>query len=196
MFHRVVAPGLELRQFQLADAALLFSVVDRDRARLREWLPWVDRTHSPADIRLFIEASLEQWNTGHGPNSGVWLDGALIGALGCHRFDLDNRNCSIGYWIEAGHQGQGIITRCAAALIDYLFSEAALHRVEIRCGTGNHRSCAVPQRLGFTREGVLNEAEWVNTRWIDLVVWSMLHRNWTNPWPSASIRGPEDPASE
>jgi len=53
-----------------------------------------------------------------------------------------------------------------------------MHRVEIRCGTGNHRSCAVPERLGFTREGVLREAQWVSGRWVDLVVWGMLEQEW------------------
>jgi hypothetical protein len=39
-----------------------------------------------------------------------------------------------------------------------------------RCGTGNHKSCAIPERLGFHREGMAKEAEWVNDRWVDLVV--------------------------
>ena len=60
----------------------------------------------------------------------------------------------------------------------YLFDDLALHRVTIQCGTGNQRSCAIPQRLGFTREGVMREAEWVNDRWVDLVVWGMLSPDW------------------
>jgi ribosomal-protein-serine acetyltransferase len=63
-------------------------------------------------------------------------------------------------------------------MLDYLFDELGLHRVEIRCGTGNTRSCAIPERLGFTREGVLRQGEWVNDRWVDLVVWGMLEVEW------------------
>jgi ribosomal-protein-serine acetyltransferase len=63
-------------------------------------------------------------------------------------------------------------------MLDHLIKELGLHRVEIRCGTGNTRSCAVPARLGFTREGVAREAEWVSDRWIDLVIWSMLQEEW------------------
>jgi ribosomal-protein-serine acetyltransferase len=70
------------------------------------------------------------------------------------------------------------MTRCCANLIDYLFREVGLHRVTIQCGTGNQRSCAIPERLGFTREGITREGEWVNDRWLDLVVWSMLERDW------------------
>jgi ribosomal-protein-serine acetyltransferase len=178
MFHRVVAPGLEIRQFQFEDAEETFAAADRNREHLREWLPWVDHTHSPADVRTFIEAALEQHDAGLGPNCAILLDGKIVGSMGSHRFDLIDRHCSIGYWLDAGCQGRGIITQCSATLIDYLFSEVGMHRVEIRCGTGNHRSCAVPRRLGFTREGVLRGAQWVSGRWVDLVVWGMLEQEW------------------
>jgi ribosomal-protein-serine acetyltransferase len=63
-------------------------------------------------------------------------------------------------------------------MLDYLFGELKLHRAEIRCGRGNGRSCAIPERLGFQREGITREAEWVNDRWVDMVVWGMLEREW------------------
>ncbi|MBZ5723943.1 MAG: GNAT family N-acetyltransferase [Acidobacteriia bacterium] len=178
MFQRTVAPGIEIRQFAPADAEGIFAVADRNRAYLREWLPWVDQTRSAAEVREFIERSRAQLEANQGPNAGIWIEGALCGSLGCHPIDWSNRNCSIGYWIEACHQGKGVITRCCAVLLDYLFDDMGLHRVEIRCATGNTRSCAIPERLGFTREGVAREAEWVNDRWLDLVVWGMLERTW------------------
>jgi len=178
MFHIEIAPGFELRQFQMADAEAVYAAADRNRAYLREWLPWVDRTHSAADIRDFIAARLEQLEARLGPNAAIWLDGEIVGAIGCHPIDWLHRNCSIGYWLDAGHQGKGVITRAVGALLDYLFDELELNRVAIQCGVGNRRSCAIPERLGFTREGLLREAEWVNDRWVDLVVWSMLARDW------------------
>lgn len=178
MFHRVVGPGLEIRQFELADAEEVFAAADRNRAYLGEWLPWVEHTHSAADVRPFIAAALEQHDAGLGPNCAIVLDGAIVGSVGSHAFNLADRHCSIGYWVDSACQGRGIATRCAAALIDWLFGEAGMHRVEIRCGTGNLRSCAIPERLGFTREGVLREAQWVAGRWVDLVVWGMIEREW------------------
>jgi ribosomal-protein-serine acetyltransferase len=174
----MMAPGIEMRQFEPRDAETVFTVVDRNREHLRQWLPWVDRTHSPEDIRQFILRVRAQFEADQGPNAGVWVDGAFAGNLGCHPIDWRNRNCSLGYWIDAAQQGKGVITRCCAAMLDYLFEELRLHRVEIRCGTGNTRSCAIPERLGFTREGLLRQSEWVNDRWVDLVVWGMLEEQW------------------
>ena len=177
-FHRNVEPGLDLRQFTLADADAIFAVVERNRAYLRQWLPWVDRTNSVFEIQEFIGRVTEQFESGLGPNAGIWRDGELVGTVGCHPIDWNNRHCSIGYWIDAGCQGRGIMTRCCASFLDFLFDPTGLHRITIQCGTGNHKSCAIPERLGFTREGVTREAEWVNDRWVDLVVWGMLDRDW------------------
>jgi ribosomal-protein-serine acetyltransferase len=177
-FRRAVAPGLELRQFAMSEAKAVYDLADRNRAYLREWLPWVDRTCSAEDIRDFIAARLEQFESNQGPNAGIWLKGEFIGGIGCHPIDWNNRHCSIGYWIDAAQQGKGIMTRCSAVLLDYLFRDLGLHRVTIQCGTGNTKSCAIPERLGFTREGVMRQAEWVNDRWVDLVVWGMLEQDW------------------
>lgn len=178
MFRRTVAPGIEIKLFETNEAKALYALVDRNRDRLRTWLPWVDHTRSVEDVRLFILRVLDQYHSNLGPQTGIWVDGVLSGTVGCHPIDWSNRNCSIGYWVDAGHEGKGVITRCCADLLDYVFDELGLHRAEIRCGTGNQRSCAVPARLGFNREGIAREAEWVNDRWVDLVVWGILEEEW------------------
>ena len=90
------------------------------------------------------------------PDSGIWIDGIFRR----YRLPFDRLD-------QPQHQhrlldrfrpaGAGIITRCCASLLDYLFDDLRLHRVEIRCGTGNTRSCAIPRTLGFLREGVLRK---------------------------------------
>jgi ribosomal-protein-serine acetyltransferase len=181
MFYLLVKPGLELRQFEMRDAPTVFAAVERNRAYLREWLPWVDRAHTADDIRDYIATRLEQLQANNGPTAAIWLDGVIVGAVGCHPIDWNNRNCSIGYWLDASQQAKGIMSRCVTAFVAYLFDEFGLHRVTIQCATGNQKSCAIPERLGFRREGVLHEAEWVNDRWVDLIVWSALAHEWPRP---------------
>lgn len=178
MFVREVAPGIQIRLFDVADAEELFSVVESNRKYLRRWLPWVDVTHSPADLRRFIERVRNQFLGGQGPQAALRLDGRIVGSVGCHPIDWPNRRCSVGYWLAESCQGKGIMSRSCASLLDYLFGELKLHRVTIQCGTANRKSCAIPKRLGFRREGVIREAEWVNDRWLDLVVWGMLEGDW------------------
>ena len=169
---------MEVRLLDSADAGPIFVAVERNRASLRAWLPWVDNTSSVADVRDFIVKARAQYQENQSPQCGIWVDGEIAGCIGCHPIDWNNRHCSIGYWLEESMRGKGIITRSCAVLIDHLFGELGLHRVVIQCGTGNHKSCAVPERLGFTREGVARESEWVGDRWVDLVVWSILAEEW------------------
>jgi ribosomal-protein-serine acetyltransferase len=188
MFRLRVDAGIQLKLLETSEAKALYALADRNRERLRQWLPWVDQTRSPEDVRIFILRVLEQYHSNLGPQAGVWVDGVLCGTVGCHPIDWPNRNCSVGYWVDGAQEGKGVITRCCAALADYAFDELKLHRLEIRCGTGNLRSCAIPERLGFTREGIAREAEWVSGRWVDLVVWSLLEKDWRaqrKPAPAA-----------
>ncbi len=179
MFHLAVAPGVELRLFGLEDAPEIFGLVERNRARVGRWLPWVEHTHTVADVERFLrEQAIPQYEDNRGVHAGIRVTGELAGSVGCHPIDWANRSTSIGYWIDSAYEGRGLITRSCELFLDYLFGDMQLHRVEIRCGTGNHRSCAVPERLGFVREGVAREAEWVHGGFHDLYVWSMLEQDW------------------
>ena len=70
------------------------------------------------------------------------------------------------------------MTNACRTLVTYAFHEWGLNKVEIHCAVGNIRSRAIPTRLGFTQEGSLREAEWVNDHFVDLVIYGMLAREW------------------
>ena len=178
MFRRSVGDGIEIRLLELRHAAEIFAAVERNREHLRRFLPWVDLTRSVADIGAFLEKALAAYALGEEMHGGIWIAGELRGAVGHHKIKEADRSVSIGYWLDAGVEGKGVMTRSCRALLEYLFDERRMHRVEIRCATENTRSCAIPARLGFTREGVLRQAEWVNDRYLDLVVWSLLEPEW------------------
>lgn len=170
--------GVTLHPVTVADAAELYTLIDRNRARLGEWLPWVGPGYGlPETLRFLEERALENAArlalTMH-----VRAGGVLCGAIGIHRIDKRHRNSSLGYWLDAEHAGRGIMTRACRAMITEGFRNYGLHRLEIRCGTGNARSAAIARRLGFIEEGILREAEWVQDRWVDLRVFGMLRRDW------------------
>ena len=51
------------------------------------------------------------------------------------------------------------MTLCTKALIQYVYEEYDIHRIEIRMSTKNKKSRAIPIRLGFTQEGILRSDE-------------------------------------
>ncbi len=177
-FSHRINEKLELRLFDQRDAAALFRLVEHNRDYLAEWLPWAEHTASEADAASFIQNALEQHARNEGFHAGIWHRGELAGAVGIHRIDWPNLSTSIGYWVDRGHQGQGLVTAACRAVLSYLFDCLGLDRVEIRCAAGNKRSCAVPERLGFVREGVLRHGQRIRGRPVDLHIYSMLREEW------------------
>jgi len=173
-----VAAGIELRRVCTADCAELYAAIDRNRARLRTWLPWVSDTFSLRDLIEFVRQR-EVDNTARvSLTTNIWYQSKLCGAIGLHAIDERNRNTSIGYWLDGAYEGRGIMTRACRAIVTEGFRPYGLHRIEIRCATGNIRSAAIARRLGFIEEGILREAEWLYDHWVDLRVFSTLEQRW------------------
>jgi ribosomal-protein-serine acetyltransferase len=63
-------------------------------------------------------------------------------------------------------------------MINLAFRNMEMNRVQIRCGVGNHKSSAIPKRLGFTYEGTERAGERHNRNYIDLEIFSLLKSEW------------------
>jgi ribosomal-protein-serine acetyltransferase len=191
MFSRELGGGVGLRLLGERDAAEVFALVDRNREHLRRWMPWVSEGYSVDDATRGLRSALEQLARNDGFQAGITVGGALAGAIGFHAIDWSNRKTTIGYWLSADAQGRGVMTTACRALVDHALVELGLNRVEIRCGTGNVRSRRIPERLGFTLEGVARETEWLYDHFVDLAVYSMLARAW--PCRDDSVPSPDTP---
>ncbi|HZR40060.1 MAG TPA: GNAT family protein [Ktedonobacteraceae bacterium] len=168
----------ELRLLSEDDAQPLFELIEQNLLHLRTWLPWLDFTSSVEDERAFILRTRAQAAENKSFSFSIWYKGQAAGTIGYHEIDWMNRKVEIGYWLGAQFQGKGLMTRACKALVAYAFEELQLNKVEIRCATGNTRSCAIPQRLGFTREGVIRQAEWLYDHFVDLILYGLLASEW------------------
>ena len=168
----------ELRLVESRHAQEVFALVDKNRAHLRRWMPWVDRNDGPPAVRAWIEARLADFAAGRGVQTSIVHRGQMIGSCGLHAFDTTNRRSFVGFWIDADFQGRGFITASTRTLVDYAFDELDLNRVELHAAVENTRSRAVAERLGFTLEGVYRDAEWIFDHYVDHAVYGMLRREW------------------
>jgi ribosomal-protein-serine acetyltransferase len=177
-FRLAVDQEVELRLFEVLDTEVLFRLVDANRAYLREWLSWLDAITTVDDQRKFIEQSLTQFVRNEAFSAGIWVHGNPIGVIGFVRYDRRNQTTELGYWLAADAQGRGVMTRACRALVTYAIEELRFDRVEIRCATGNARSAAIPERLGFHLEGTLRDAEWLYDHYVDHYVYAMVAKEW------------------
>lgn len=181
-----ISGELCLKVLRPSDSASLFMLVDRNRGHLREWLPWVDSTRSPADSRQFLEACLQQYHNATAIHYGIRIRGQLVGVVGFHGFDRMNRVTSLGYWLARDHCRKGYMVKCVAHCIDAAFAIEKMNRLYIRCATGNTASRRIPEKLGLTHEGTQRQAEFLYDHFVDLDVFSILADEW-DPSILASI---------
>jgi len=167
-----------MRSLEKSDAAAVFAAVDGNRAHLRAWLPWVDSTDSPA----VTEGVIASWEKDYANKTdivfGIFENDEYVGNMGLHSIKSANNSGMIGYWLVENRQGRGIVSDCVRALMNFGFHELELNRIYINCAVENTKSRAIPERLGFVQEGTLQDAEYVNGVYYDLVVYGMVRRNW------------------
>ena len=120
---------------------------------------------------------------GNGRTFVVICNGRIVGVLGEHYIDRVDRKTELGYWLDREHQGRGIMTQSVDRLVRSLFDDLDMNRVVLSCAVGNARSRAIPERLGFVCEGVLRQAQWLYTHYIDLAVYSLLRQDWLKRIP-------------
>lgn len=167
---------VELQIMQHHHAEPLYKLIVANRAVLGEWLPWVEGSLSSQDTLDFIDTTIAQFKDNKGFQSVIFVNGSIAGAIGFHAIDWAHLKCSLGYWLAGDFQGRGVMTRACKFIVSYAFEHYQLHRVEIRCGEGNLRSRAIPQRLGFQLEGLARECEKIGDRYVSHAVYGMLAR--------------------
>jgi ribosomal-protein-serine acetyltransferase len=150
--------------------------------RLANWFP--DAFHKPPTLestRADLERSGQAWLEGSQLPLAITVKAEdrwrLVGWVNL-LIDGPARSAEVGYWLDAGFEGRGLVTRAVTAVLEHAFGPLGLHRVELQTTTDNKRSRSVAQRLGFTQEGVLREAAAFPDERRDDVVYGLLAREW------------------
>ena len=122
---------------------------------------------------------------------GDWLSAAvveresrvIVGDMALHWVSERGRTAEIGFVFDPRHQGKGLATEAAGALIDWVFEEAGFHRVIGRTEARNAASARVLEKLGMRLEAHFVENEWVKGEWQSELVYAILEREWNRPSP-------------
>jgi ribosomal-protein-serine acetyltransferase len=170
--------GVHVRRYVAADAPALFAAVEPERDRLGRWMPWVPFSKTVESFERFIEEAERQEAEGTAVHRVLERDGSIVGGIGASIGVLNGDEAEVGYWLVSGEEGRGTAFATVTALIDWLFGEAEMHRISLRAATGNSRSRAVAERLGFTYEGVLRSSLLLQGRHEDAAVYSVLDTEW------------------
>jgi ribosomal-protein-serine acetyltransferase len=169
---------LHLRAWTFRDAPVLQALIVANMDHLSAWLPWPEERSSRKAVEDYIQHVRFSAHSGGNCFYGIWENDVLVGEIARTSNNERNRYCSMSYWLDASAQGRGIVFRSAKRLLEHQFRDLDMNRVEIRVATGNGRSRAVVEKLGFRREGLLRQIEWIGDRFMDHEVFSLLRNEW------------------
>ena len=192
LFSWPLGPGVVLvpRTPLLAEA--YHQLVVANLERLATWEPWALSRQNLQATRTFLEESGQAWLAGTEVPTAIAVradDGPwrLVGSVTL-RVDPSRRSAELGYWVDGGHEGRGLVTAGAGALLTHAFGALGLERASLHARADNVRSRAVATRLGFVEEGVARAAVAYPTRRYDEVGYGLLAAEWPGP-PAAASRG-------
>ena len=180
MFSLKVDDELELALPSETNAEKAFEIVKANYEHLHEWMPWVNENFSLESVKEFYKRTLVKFAYNEDELAvNIVFKGEIVGSTGFHEIDRKCKSAEIGYWLAKDATGKGLVTKSVAKLLDYGFDELKLNRIVIKCVPENAKSRAIPERLGFTQEGIEREAGWLHTRFVDHVVYAMLAKEWS-----------------
>ena len=122
---------------------------------LRPWMDWAQRVPSLQESIDQQRRAREKFLAREDLQLILFCEDRLVGSSGLHRIDWEIPKFEIGYWVRSSDVGRGYASEAVATIASFAFDELSARRVEIRSSTRNQRSRAVPERLGFTLEGIL-----------------------------------------
>lgn len=154
-------------------ASEFIDLMQVERDYLSQWLVWPKFTLDISDNLQFVNESFEQLQAGTSINCYILQNGRVCGGAGLVSINQALKKAEIGYWLSASMQGSGIISRVCKALIALAFEHLKLRLIEIRAAEFNHPSRKVCERLGLRFDGIIKNAELLNGKLINHVVYSL-----------------------
>lgn len=101
----------------------------------------------------------------------------VIGSCQLMHIDLLHRNAELQIRIgETASHSKGLGSDAVKQLVDFGFKHLNLHRIYLHVFADNERAIKAYSKSGFTIEGSLREAAFINGKYVDVVIMSILNQ--------------------
>lgn len=88
-------------------------------------------------------------------------------------------SCLVGYHLDEGEVGKGIMREALKAGCLYMFQTQNLHRIQADIMPSNSRSMAAAESCGFRRQGLNEKYMCINGQWQDHYTYALLNeKDW------------------
>lgn len=102
-----------------------------------------------------------------------------IGNVGLHHIDWVHRSAELGVVLgERAFWGKGYGKQSWSLITQYGFETLNLHRIYAVVMKGNVSSQKCAEAAGFKREGLIREVFFKNGRYLDIIYYNLLKKEW------------------
>ena len=174
-FPYIVAEEVTLRKIVASDLDNLFEIYSNEN--LFKYSP-VKLKKNKETVANMIGHFERDFNKRKNINLGICLNSApdiIVGVAEMFDYSKDINMITIGYRLNDRFWAKGIATKAVKAMIDYLFTDIGINRIQAFVMLENMKSQNVLHRNGFIKEGIIRQGYiWVGQGVVDLAVYSLL----------------------
>lgn len=177
---------LTLRKFTLDDANAMFHNWASD-PEVTKFMTWP--AHTDVGItRMVIESWVKEYDREDYYQWAIEFEGEPIGSISVIYTDAKTRKSEIGYCIGRNWWHRGITSEALAAVMELLFKEVGVNRIQARHDTNNPHSGGVMRKCGMTYEGTLRQEARNNQGIVDSCIYGILRNEYFNGETEAASR--------
>ena len=181
--HIPVTDSLSLRAVDERHVPELHQLVMKNQRWLQQSLSWPAEVTHEEETRRHVQGNVMLHQRGYAKMFLLFLQEEIVGVLSFNQIEPINKTAYIGYWIDESHQGQGLLSQALQALMDYFARSGTVRRFVIKCRMANHKSNQVALRNGFSLEGCLRQAEYLNGLYDDQNIYGRIIDDSTGQFP-------------
>jgi len=145
----------------------VFALVQKNKAWLQTAMDWPQYVLSIEDSRKMAQGNYLLHHRGYAKMFLIFQQQKMVGVVSFNQIEPTNKTAYIGYWLDKDALGKGIISRAVQAVVEKYAREGVVRRFVIKCIVSNVASNQVALRNGFSFEGRLKQAEFLNGEFHD-----------------------------
>lgn len=175
-FPTLLTERLRLRPVRQEDASALFGVLG-DPEAMRFW-------DAPARRTVAETAQLLRGYSAQMPaRCPSWAiayrdETRPVGVIALRVSDPESRGADVKFILGRNHWRQGLMSEALRRVLDHVFMDLALNRVQACRHVDDERTSSLLHRLSFHREGTMRQSLFVDGRYRDIDLHSLLAGDW------------------
>ena len=174
---RIETERLILKEIEIENAEAVFDIFSNEEI-MRHYGQFPMK--SIEEAKNLITMFHDNYKNGKGIRWGIFKkeDLMLIGTCGYHNWNQRHSRAEIGYELSNKAWGKGYMQEALSSVINYGYEIMNLNRIEAVVYPENDPSIKSLLVQGFTREGLLEEYAYFRNVYQDLIMFSLLKKNW------------------